>query len=100
MSFTGMPSSSSYSDSSSELDSSSEELVSVGVEGDFTLPLSSPRKLANLSCTILGPLLVPLYLLRESFVSFGALTFLVDGRAGVDAPKRGVNTAIACQTQK
>jgi hypothetical protein len=91
--FTGMSSSSSYSDSSSELDSSSEELVSVGVEGDFTAPVSSARRLANLSCTNFGPLLVPLYLLRESFVSFGALIFLVDARAGVDVPKRGVSVA-------
>lgn len=82
-----MPSSSSYSDSSSELDSSSEELVSVGVEGDFTVALSSPRKLANLSFTNFGPLLVPLYLLREDFGSFGGLIFLVDDRAGVDVPK-------------
>ena len=55
MSLTGISSSSSYSDSSSELDSSSEELVSVGVEGDFTAPLSSLRKVANLSFTSLGP---------------------------------------------
>ena len=92
MSFTGMSSSSSYSDSSSELVSSSEELVSVGVEGDFTVPLSSLRRLASLSCTSFGPLLVPLYLLAESFVSFGGLIFLVDGRTGVEITKRGVNT--------
>jgi len=48
--------SSSYSDSSSELDSSSEELVSVGVEGDLfgDLTLPSSRRLLNLFA-VLGP---------------------------------------------
>jgi hypothetical protein len=48
--------SSSYSDSSSELDSSSEELVSVGVEGDLFGDLTEPssRRLLNLFA-VLGP---------------------------------------------
>lgn len=89
-----MSSSSSYSDSSSELDSSSEELVSVGVEGGFTVPASSLRKLTNLSCTglvpWLVPWLVPLYLLIAIFGSLGVFTliFLVEIRAGVEVSTR------------
>lgn len=88
MSVTGMAASSSYSDSSSELVSSSEELVSVGV-GDFPeLTLAPSRRFA----TRLACLLVPLYLLREAFVSFGARIFLIEDRAGVDMPKRESTT--------
>jgi hypothetical protein len=60
----------------------------VGVEGDFTEPVSSPRKLANFSCTSLGPWLVTLYLAIVGFGSLGVLTliFLADIRAGVDVP--------------
>ncbi len=90
MSLTGMSSSSSYSDSSSALDSSSDELVSVGVEGDFIvtkLP-SSARKVANLVGTGFNAWLVPLYFVTDGFFSFGALIFLVEIRAGVKVPKR------------
>jgi hypothetical protein len=57
ISLTGISSSSSYSDSS-ELDSSSEELDSVGVDGDFDdVPKLSPLpcRLVDLSIACLGP---------------------------------------------
>jgi hypothetical protein len=56
MSITGMSPSSSYSDSSSELLSSSDELVSVGVEGDLIdVKLLSSRKAVTLSVNGLTP---------------------------------------------
>jgi hypothetical protein len=87
-----MAASSSYSDSSSELVSSSEELVSVGV-GDFPELTPAPsRKFAiRLAC-----LLVPLYLLMVAF-SFGARIFLIEVRAGADIPKRESTTWKVCE---
>jgi hypothetical protein len=90
ISSNGISPSSSYSDSSSELVSSSEELVSVGVEGDLTVAkLAQSRRLLILSDTGRAPLLVPLYLLNEGFFSFGGRGFLVEMRAGVKVTKRG-----------
>jgi hypothetical protein len=87
ISWTGISSSSSYSDSS-ELDSSSEELVSVGVGDLITLKEpSSSRKLATLLTTGLGACLVPFHLLTTDFFSLGARIFFVDTRAGADNPK-------------
>ena len=82
MSITGIVSSS-YSDSSSELDSSSDELDSVGVEGVLFGDLKSPssRRLLNLLAD-LGPWLVPFHLLT-TLGSLGAFSFLMETRAGV-----------------
>jgi hypothetical protein len=92
MSITGMSSSSPYSDSSSELLSSSDELVSVGVEGDLIdIKLLSSRKVVILSVNGLMAWLVAFSLLNDGFVSFGGRIFLVEGRAGVNEPKREVN---------
>jgi hypothetical protein len=92
MSTTGMSSSSSYSDSSSELLSSSDELVSVGVEGGLIdVKLLSSRRLFILSVNGLTPWLKVFSLLSDGFVSFGGRIFFVDGRAGVNEPKREVN---------
>jgi hypothetical protein len=86
MSMTGISSSSSYSDSSSELLSSSDELVSVGVEGDLIdVKLLSSRRILILSVNGLTPGLKAFSLLNDGFVSFGGRAFLVEGRAGVDA---------------
>jgi hypothetical protein len=92
MSITGMSSSSPYSDSSSELLSSSDELVSVGVEGDLIdVRLLSSRKVVILSVNGLTAWLVAFSLPNDGFVSFGGRIFLVEGRAGVNEPKREVN---------
>jgi hypothetical protein len=92
ISITGMSSSSPYSDSSSELLSSSDELVSVVVEGDLIdVKLLSSRRLFILSVNGLTPWLMAFSLLSDGFVSFGGRTFFVDGRAGVNEPKREVN---------
>jgi hypothetical protein len=92
ISITGISSSSSYSDSSSELLSSSDELVSVGVEGNLIdVKVLSSRKVAILSANGLTPWLVTFNLLGDGFASFGGRTFLVEGRAGVNEPKRKVN---------
>jgi hypothetical protein len=92
MSITGMSSSSPYSDSSSELLSSSDELVSVGVEGDLIdVKLLSSRKVVILSVNGLTAWLVAFSLLNDGFVSFGGRIFFVEGRAGVNEPKREVN---------
>jgi hypothetical protein len=85
MSITGMSSSSPYSDSSSEL-------VSVGVEGDLIdVKLLSSRKVVILSVNGLTAWLVAFSLLNDGFVSLGGRIFLVEGRAGVNEPKREVN---------
>lgn len=90
MSITGM--SSSYSDSSSELLSSSDELDSVGVEGDLIdVTLLPSRKLFILSVNGFTGWLIAFSLLKDGFVSFGGRIFLVEGRAGVNEPKREVN---------
>jgi hypothetical protein len=92
MSITGMSSSSSYSDSSSELLSSSDELVSVGVDGDLTeVKRLSSRRLFIFSFTGLTPLLIAFSLLNNGFVSFGGRPFFVDIRAGVNESRRDVN---------
>jgi hypothetical protein len=92
MSITGMSSSSSYSDSSSELLSSSDELDSVGVGGDLMdVKLLSSRKLFILSVNGFTLWLNAFSLLNDGFVSFGGRIFLVEGRAGVNEPKRKVN---------
>jgi hypothetical protein len=98
MSITGMSSSSPYSDSSSELLSSSDELVSVGVEGDLIdVKLLSSRKVVILSVNGLTAWLVAFSLLNDGFVSFGGRIFLVEGRAGVNEPKREESTMMARQ---
>jgi hypothetical protein len=98
MFITGMSSSSLYSDSSSELLSSSDELVSVGVDGDLiAVKLLSSRKLAILSITGLTPELNAFSLLNDGFVSLGGRAFLVEIRAGVNKPKREVNHDNSCE---
>lgn len=88
-----MSSSSSYSDSSSDVDSSSEELDSVAV-GDFApARFSSSRRAFILLDTGLGPRLVPFHLLDTGFIfaGLGGRPTLVEIRAGVKVPKREVN---------
>ena len=88
MSITGMSSSSAYSDSSSELLSSSEELVSVGVDGDLMdVKLPSSRKMFILSVNGLTLWLIAFSLLNDGFVSFGGRIFFVEIRAGVKESK-------------
>ena len=95
MSITGISSSSSYSDSSSELLSSSDELVSVGVAGDLIdVKLLPSRKLFIFSVNGLTAWFIDFSLLRDGFVSFGGRDFLVEGRAGVNEPKRKVNASL------
>lgn len=92
MSITGMSSSSPYSDSSSELLSSSDELVSVGVDGDLIdVKLLSSRKVFIFSVNGLIPGLIAFSLLTDGLVSFGGRIFLAEIRAGVNEPKRKVN---------
>jgi hypothetical protein len=98
MFITGMSSSSLYSDSSSELLSSSDELVSVGVDGDLiAVKLLSSRKLVILSITGLTPELNAFSLVNDGFVSLGGRAFLVEIRAGVNKPKREVNHDNSCE---
>jgi hypothetical protein len=84
---SSISSSSSYSDSSSELLSCSDELVSVVVDGEPG-EMPSSRSLITLSDRGREPWLVPLYLLTNNLDSLGGRPLFADGCVGVDdAPK-------------
>lgn len=92
-SINGISSSSSYSDSS-ELSSSSEELVSVSMEGDLASRLPSSRSL--LTGVGFGPWLVPLYWLTGALILGGRpLGRFADTVAGFNVAKRAVSDAAA-----
>lgn len=89
MKVTGMASPSSSSDSSSELESSSDELVSVDADGEFFMLPSSRRAL--IAVVAFGGLPrglpVPLYLLEVAVLSFGGRPLFL-AKGFVSVPKR------------